>query len=198
MRPVPVPLSHVTLATGARAHSLFASSGRVYGCGSGEYGELGNGSTSGSPTPTPVTGLPTSSSVTALTSSWGGSGALLANGAYYDWGYNAAGQLGDGSTADSAVPVPVKLPGAVRQVSQGGSGATNGQTVAVLARGSVWAWGNNKRGQLGNGRRVSSSVPMAVKVPTGVTFVTVDSGGYACYGIDRSGRLWAWGGNQNG
>jgi alpha-tubulin suppressor-like RCC1 family protein len=31
-----------------------------------------------------------------------------------------------------------------------------------------------------------------------VTFVTVNSGGYSCYAIDRSGRLWAWGGNENG
>ena len=39
---------------------------------------------------------------------------------------------------------------------------------------------------------------MRVNVPAGVTFVTVNSGGYACYAIDSSGKLWAWGGNQNG
>jgi len=66
--------------------------------------------------------------VTALTSSREGSGALLSTGAYNNWGYNAAGQLGHGSTANSAVPVRVKLPASVRQVSQGGSGPANGQT----------------------------------------------------------------------
>ena len=197
-RPARLPLSDVTLATGARTHSLLYSGGKVYACGSGDAGELGNGSAASSPTPTPVTGLPPTERVIALTSSWEGSGALLATGAYYDWGYNAAGQLGDGSTASSAVPVQVKLPAPVRQVSQGGSGAANGQTIAILAGGSVWTWGSNSRGQLGNGSTADSRVPVRVSVPAGVTFVTVNSGGYACYAIDSSGRLWAWGGNQNG
>ena len=86
----------------------------------------------------------------------------------------------------------------MRQVFQGGSGAKNGQTVAILADGSVWAWGDNDRGQLGNGTRVSSDVPLRVDVPAGVTFVKVSSGGYASYAIDRSGRLWAWGDNRSG
>jgi alpha-tubulin suppressor-like RCC1 family protein len=198
LRPVQIPLSGVTLATGARTHSVFDSNGKVYACGSGEDGVLGNGSTASSSRPTPVVGLPATASVTALTSSWEGSGALLSNGAYYDWGYNAAGQLGDGSTANRDVPVRVTLPSAVRQVSQGGSGATNGQTVAILANGSVWAWGNNSKGQLGDGSRADSAVPVRVKVPAGVTFTKVNSGGYTCYAIDSSGLLWAWGGNQNG
>ena len=198
LRPIRIPLSDVTAATGARTHSLFDSGGRVYACGSGADGVLGNGSTASSSKPVPVTGLPPAARVTALTSSWEGSGALLSNGAYYDWGYNAAGQLGDGGTADRDVPVQVKLPAAVRQVSQGGSGAGNGQTVAILADGSVWAWGDGTKGQLGDGGTADRDVPVQVKVPAGVTFTTVNSGGYSCYAIDSSGRLWAWGGNQNG
>jgi alpha-tubulin suppressor-like RCC1 family protein len=197
-RPARIPLTDVTLATGARAHALFYAHGRVYACGSGEDGVLGDGSTASSATPVPVSGLPSGVGVAALTSSWNGSGALLSNGAYYDWGYNAAGQLGDGTTANADRPVRVALPAAVRQVSQGGSGPDNGQTIAILADGSVWTWGNNQHGQLGRGGTTSSGVPVRVQVPPGVTFVTVDSGGYSCYAIDGSGRLWAWGGNQNG
>ena len=198
LRPARLPLNDVTLATGARTHSLFYSAGTVYACGSGDAGELGNGSTASSPTPTPVIGLPRTARVTALTSSWEGSGALLATGAYYDWGYNAAGQLGDGSTASRAVPVRVKLPAPVRHVSQGGSGPTNGQTIVILSDGSVWTWGNNQHGQLGDGGTADSRVPVRVNVPAAVTFVTVNSGGYASYAIDSSGTLWAWGGDQNG
>ena len=198
LRPARLPLNDVALATGARTHSLFYSAGTVYACGSGDAGELGNGSTASSPTPTPVIGLPRTARVTALTSSWEGSGALLATGAYYDWGYNAAGQLGDGSTASSAVPVRVKLPAPVRHVSQGGSGPTNGQTIVILSDGPVWTWGNNQHGQLGDGGTADSRVPVRVDIPAAVTFVTVNSGGYASYAIDRSGTLWAWGGDQNG
>jgi alpha-tubulin suppressor-like RCC1 family protein len=198
LRPTELPLHDVTLATGARTHSLFDSSGQVYACGSGEYGVLGTGSTANSSTPVPVVGLPSTAGVKALTSSWQGSGALLDNGDYYNWGYNAAGQLGNGTTVDSAVPVRVALAGPVRQAFQGGSGAKNGQTVVILADGSVWAWGDNDRGQLGNGTKVSSDLPVRVKVPSGVAFVTVSSGGYASYAIDGSGRLWAWGDNTSG
>jgi alpha-tubulin suppressor-like RCC1 family protein len=198
LRPMQLPLSGVTLATGALTHSLFDSRGRVYACGSGTYGVLGNGTTTPSPTPTAVVGLPSTARVTALTSSWGGAGALLSDGTYFNWGYNAAGQLGNGSAADSDLPVRVGLPAGVREVFQGGSGPTNGQSIAILTNGSVWTWGNNRKGQLGNGSTVSSAVPIKVDVPSGVTFVKVNSGGYSSYAIDGSGRLWAWGGNQNG
>jgi len=197
-RPQELSLSDVTLATGARTHALFDSHGNIYSCGSGDAGELGNGSTASSSTPTPVVGLPSGLGVSALTSSWEGSGALFANGAYYNWGYNAAGQLGNASTANSAFPVRVDLPGAVTQVFQGGSGAKNGQTVAILQGGGVWAWGNNDRGQLGIGSRIDSDVPVQVHVPRNAAFVKVNSGGYAIYAIDSTGRLWAWGDNRSG
>jgi alpha-tubulin suppressor-like RCC1 family protein len=197
-RPEQIPLTDVTLATGARTHALFSSGGTVYACGGGDAGELGNGSTNPTATPTPVEGLPTGVQVTALTSSWEGSGARLADGTYYNWGYNAAGQLGDGTTTDSAVPVKVDLPERVTQVFQGGSGAKNGQTIAILSDGSVWTWGSNSMGQLGIGTRVPSTTPVKVHVPTGVSFVKVNSGGYASYAIDGSGRLWAWGSNNEG
>jgi alpha-tubulin suppressor-like RCC1 family protein len=198
LRPSELALSNVTLATGARTHSLFDAGGKVYACGSGGDGVLGTGTTANSSTPVPVVGLPGTARVTALTSSWQGSGALFSDGDYYDWGYNAAGQLGNGTSTDSALPVPVKLPGPVRKVFQGGSGAKNGQTVAILANGSVWSWGDNDRGQLGISSKLSSDVPRRVDVPKGVTFVKVSSGGFASYAIDRTGRLWAWGDNESG
>jgi hypothetical protein len=57
-RPRRIPLSDLTLAAGARTHSLFDSNGHVFACGSGVDGVLGDGSTTGSSTPTAVVGLP--------------------------------------------------------------------------------------------------------------------------------------------
>ncbi len=196
-KPRKIPLSHVTLGTGARTHSLFDANGTVVACGSGQFGELGNGSTASSSTPTPVVGLP-QGKVKTLTSSWGGSGALMADGSYYDWGYNQAGQLGNGTTSDSAVPVSVALPAAVDQIFQGGSGAKNGQTIAILAGNSLWMWGNGTHGQLGNGAATNATTPIRIALPKGAQPAAVASGGYASYAIDHSGRLWAWGRNDDG
>ena len=76
---VSFPLSGVTLATGARTHSLFDSGGKVYACGSGQYGVLGTGSTANSSTPVPVIGLPSTGGDGAHLVV-GGFGALLSNG----------------------------------------------------------------------------------------------------------------------
>jgi alpha-tubulin suppressor-like RCC1 family protein len=122
----------------------------------------------------------------------------MADGDYYDWGYNQAGQLGNGTTTDSAIPVHVALPEAVDQVFQGGSGATNGQTIAILANDTLWTWGNGRHGQLGNGRIGGSKTPIRITLPGGATAVKVASGGYASYAIDRSGKLWSWGRNDDG
>jgi alpha-tubulin suppressor-like RCC1 family protein len=192
-----LPLGDVSLATGARTHSLFDSHGKIYACGDGSYGELGNGGTANSSVPTPVIGLP-KGKVKALTSSWGGSGALMSNGSYFDWGYNEAGQLGGGTTTDSSVPVHVLLPAAVTQVFQGGSGPNNGQTLAILANDSLWVWGNGAHGQLGNGTRQSETTPISIPLPRGARPASVASGGFASYAIDRSGKLWAWGRNEAG
>jgi alpha-tubulin suppressor-like RCC1 family protein len=195
--PEQIPLTDVTLGTGARTHSMFVSHGSVFACGSGQFGELGNGGTADSSTPTPVVGLP-QGAVKALTSSWGGSGALMASGQYYNWGYNQAGQLGNGTTTDSAVPVHVALSKPVVQVFQGGSGPKNGQTIAIVSGDSLWTWGNGTHGQLGNGSRSSSSSPIHITLPRGARVASVSSGGYTSYAIDTSGNLWAWGRNDDG
>lgn len=195
--PTRLPLTDVSLATGAGDHSLFDAGGHVYACGLGADGELGNGSTSGSAAPTEVTGLP-AGRVRALVSSWQGSGALMASGSYFDWGFNRGGQLGDGQFANSDVPVQVSLPAPVQQVFQGGSNANNGQTLALLANGSLFAWGDGSFGQLGTGRTTGSARPLPVWFPPKVHIRQVSTGGDSSYAIDAAGILWTWGGNDFG
>ena len=122
----------------------------------------------------------------------------MANGSYYDWGFNSGGQLGDGTTTDATVPVKVTLPGPVRQVSQGGSQPTNGQTLAILRDGAVWAWGDGSYGQLGDDSTTGSSLPVPVHLPRAVRIRQVFSGGDSSYALASTGRLFVWGGDLHG
>jgi alpha-tubulin suppressor-like RCC1 family protein len=197
LRPTKIPLPDVTVASGAGTHSLFDSRGTVYACGTNASGQLGIGTTASSTTPVAVVGLP-KVTVKALASSWESSGALLSNGSYYDWGLNSSGQLGDAATTNSSVPVHVNLPAAVVQVFQGGSSKRNGQTLAILANGSLWSWGNDTWGQLGNRSTVNTSIPVRVILPKGAKATRVATSGFASYAIAASGQLFVWGSNKLG
>ena len=78
------------------------------------------------------------------------------------WGYNTDGELGDGSTKDSDVPVKVKLP-AGRKVTAIAAGEL--QSLALTSTGAVLAWGGNNFGQLGDGSYEGSDVPVRVNLP---------------------------------
>ena len=157
--PVELPLRDVTTLAGASTHTLFDAGGTVYSCGANLSGDLGDGTAASSTTPVKVAGLG-GRAVVQLVASFANSGALLSDGTYYDWGYDKAGQLGDGRTGrQSDVPVRVRLPGPVRQVALGGSIWDNGQTLVLLDNYAVWAWGNDSAGQLGNQAERSEPSP---------------------------------------
>jgi len=187
--PVKIPLTHVTALSGAGDHALYVSNGTLYACGSNGHGDLGVGTRT--PSYMPVT-VPLSG-VTSVTSSWRTSGALV-GGTYYSWGYNARGAVGDGSTNDALTPQQISLPHPVTTVRLGGGGPLNGQTLALLSDGSLWAWGADTYGQLGDGG--SGSVTSPEQISTPAPYVAVESNGDASYGIDASGKLWGWGDNS--
>jgi alpha-tubulin suppressor-like RCC1 family protein len=196
--PVRLPLSQVTALAGASNHAVYNAHGTVYACGLNTNGELGDGSRRNSTTPVRVARLH-GAAVTKLVASFANAGALLANGKYFDWGFDAHGQLGDGRTRRSSdVPVRVKLPYPVTEVAQGGSIWTNGQTIVRLSDGSLWAWGDNWAGQLGTGTRQTELVPVPIHAPAGVTFRHLASGSATSYAISTTGDVYAWGVNRVG
>ena len=193
-------LNHVVMAAGAGGHMLYLlADGTLKTCGNNVDGQLGDGTLNPSYVPVTVTGLPPSR-IVALSAGWRDSTVLLANGQVWDWGFNQSGNLGDGVTADSDVPVKADLPSAAKEIYQGGSDHQNGQSLALLSNGQVWGWGNNSYGQLGDGgtKLVNPTPGRVSNVPTGVTFSYVVSGGATSYGLDTKRNVWAWGASSTG
>ena len=120
----------------------------------------------------------------------------------YCWGTtNTYGQLGNGSTPGSSVPVAVTTSGvlagkAIKKITS--SPAMGSSTMCALtADGKVYCWGRNNYGQLGNGSTTDSSVPVAVNtsgVLAGKTIKDIIHGGtYASCAIDTQGEMYCWG-----
>jgi alpha-tubulin suppressor-like RCC1 family protein len=193
LTPVRLPFSLVTAVAGASNHALYDSDGTVYSCGQNLDGTLGDGSDASTTRPARVSGLP-GYAVTTLVASFANAGALLADGQYYDWGYNAAGQLGDGKLGPASdVPVAVRLPHAVTEVALGGSLWNNGQTLVILSTGAVWAWGNDEFCQLGDGVVGERPTPVQVDPPAGISYRSLATGSGTAYAISAAGDVYAWG-----
>ncbi|MGO8956050.1 MAG: RCC1 domain-containing protein [Streptosporangiaceae bacterium] len=191
--PVKLAFSGVTALAGASNHALYDAHGIVYACGQNVDGDLGIGSWRSSTTPVAVARL-ARSSVTRLVAAFANSGALLSDGEYLDWGYNAGGQLGDGHIGrQSDVPVRVRLPHRVTDVALGGSIWRNGQTLVMLSDGSLWAWGNGRGFQLGDRKRGPQPFPLRFYPPAGVKYVSLATGSTTSYAISATGAVYAWG-----
>ena len=196
--PVELPLRHVTLLSGAGGHALYDSRGTVYACGNNTYGELGTGTRRSSHVPVKVIGLG-AGQVTSLVSAFADSGAVMANGTYYDWGYNGQGQVGNGVPGRSVLaPYRVPLPAAVSQLAQGGSLQGNGQTITLLASGALFAWGAGSHYQLGTGGTANQPSPVQIFAPAGVRYRLLATSGATSYAVSTSGNVYAWGANVVG
>jgi alpha-tubulin suppressor-like RCC1 family protein len=96
--------------------------------------------------------------------------ALRVDRTVWTWGRNANGQLGDGSWAAKDVPTRLAMLRDIVSVAAGGSYSfSTGTSLAVRADGTVWAWGWNDKGQLGNGTTTDQPTPVQVKDPSDPT-----------------------------
>jgi alpha-tubulin suppressor-like RCC1 family protein len=149
------PVAAITTGGSNSLHVCALLSNATVQCwGYNAYGQLGDTTTTDKSAPVAVSGL---SGVTAITTGTYHSCAALSSGAVQCWGYNASGQLGNGTTTNSPTPTPVLLSGANSALSLGGG---PNYSCAVLASGGISCWGDNTYGQLGNGTKINSSIPV--------------------------------------
>ena len=156
-------------------------------------GQLGNGTTVASTIPTPVTGL---SNVADVAAGPYYSLAVKVDGTVWGWGYNGNGNLGDGTTTNRLLPVQVTGLTGVTRIAVSSTGVYGGHSLALNGDGTVWAWGNNGNGQLGDGTTTQRSAPVQVSNLTNV--VAIAAGFNHSLAVKSDGTVWAWGGNSNG
>ena len=240
----PVPGAATSVVAGSDHTCAVVADGGIYCAGDGQWGEIGNGSTAGSPVPvlatTGVLAAEASHYDTCVTGSAGSHGvlgrerrrssrdlhrrpippvtpapftmldggtpvaiaqgyehacALLSGESVSCWGQNGAGQLGNGTGADSPTPVAVVLSGAAKQIVAGAY-----HSCALLSSGTVACWGGGAKGQLGNGLGVNSLTPVGVmglrqrrRADGGrrrhVNARLKDSGTAVCWGSNPDGQL---------
>jgi len=178
-------------------HSLAVKAdGTVWSWGKNHYGQLGDGTTKGHYRPVQVVGL---SDVISVAAGNGYSLALKSDGTVWAWGWNRNGQLGDGTYYEKGSPIPIQVLG------PGGAGYLTdivaiavGQhhSLALRSDGTVWAWGCNKYGQLGDGTTKDRHTPVQVIGLNDV--IAIAAGYYHSLALKSDGTVWAWGCNRYG
>ncbi|MGB7540184.1 MAG: hypothetical protein WBM17_16710, partial [Anaerolineales bacterium] len=181
----------VAVTTGWGYTCILTDAGGVKCWGRNKNGELGNGTTQRSSEPVDVTGL--TGGVVAIAAGDSHTCAVTAQGGLKCWGYNNAGQLGDGSTETRTEPVEVAGLEGVTAVAAG-----TAHTCARTAGGEVLCWGNNEQGQLGDGSDAASrGKPEPVRGLTGGITALTAKGGHTCV-LSGSVQIQCWGVNKYG
>ncbi len=180
------------ITAGPRHACALTSAGDVLCWGNNEFGQLGDGTETNSAVPVHVAGL--GPGVLAIAAGDYYSCALTAARGVKCWGQNGAGQLGDGTFANSSTPVNVLgLDSVIAAVSP-----AVGHTCALTVAGRVKCWGTNGVGELGNGIP-SSSLPAPVDATTlkEAAVAIVTASWHTCALTDR-GAVKCWGSNFDG
>lgn len=178
------------IAMGYSHSAAITEDGYLYTWGSNDKGQLGDGTTTSSSTPIliPLDGKK-AVSVSAGTEF---TAAITEDGSLYMWGANDRGQLGDGTNTNSSIPRLTNVDGKnVKAVSLGYL-----HTAAITDDGSLYTWGANGKGQLGDGGTSAKSTPVQITLGSGESVTKVSAGNYHTAAVTENGSLYVWGAND--
>lgn len=199
-RPIPGPVAvpagvSFTSVTAGGAHVLaFGDDGKVYAWGTNLSGQLGDDSRTDRNAPVEVL-VPAGVSFTSLAPGFEHSLALGDDGKVYAWGWNGSGQIGTGVGSFLLTPVEVSTPSGLTFTKVRAHGDSS---FAFANDGTVYGWGGNYDGRLGNGESTNQFLPIEVAAPAGVTFVELSAGETHTLALGSDGNTYAWGSNSLG
>ena len=176
---------------------------RALAWGDNYAGKLGNGSTTPSNLPVAVTssGLLVGKTIVSLSAGDSHTLALCSDGTVAAWGSNFSGQLGNGTTTDSSVPIQVNSFGALSSKRVIAIAAGSNHSLALCSDGTMAAWGYNNFGQLGNGTSSISNLPVTVYnggALSGKQVVSIAAGQYFSLALLSDGKVASWGESGHG
>jgi uncharacterized repeat protein (TIGR01451 family) len=190
-RKTPAPVSGLTnvaaISVGLAHNVALRSDGTVWTWGLNEWGQLGDGSNTTRLTPVQVPGL---SGVIVVSAGAEHTAVVKNDGTVWTWGRNQNGQLGDGSQVSRNSPVQVSgLTGMTKVAAGGGQGGAH--TLALKNDGTVWAWGFNGSGALGDGTFMPRTTPVQTLNLNNVTAIA--AGRDHSVALRNDGTVWNWG-----
>ena len=180
------------IAAGGYHSVALAADGTVYAWGLNQVGQLGVGQSYSSTSSPELIHLP-GVSFLDISAGQNHSLALATDGTMYAWGSNDYGQLGVGqSYSSTSSPELIHVPG----VSFSSVAAARDFSMALTSDGTLYSWGSDEYGQLGDPRPAFTSTP--ISMASDFKFSTVSAGGYHTLALAADGTLYAWGANGTG
>jgi len=172
---------------------------KLFQWGQNQHGEAGTNNNVTYSSPIQIPGLTWSS----VSNGWNSQLGTKTDGTLWSWGYDRYGSLGQGSTPGAlnyGLSSPVQIPGTtwsqgVNKITMASGGSGGGAALAIKTDGTLWAWGPNSQGQLGQNNRTQYSSPKQIP---GTTWSTVSAGGAHVLATKTDGTMWALGENGSG
>ena len=182
----------ISVAAGDQHSLALRSDGTVLAWGNNGWGQLGNGTYTRSLAPAQVSGL---ANVTAIAAGSLHNLAVKSDGTVWAWGFNYFGQVRIGSSGDRRnVLSPVQVPGLTGVIAVAAGGDSS---FALKSDGTIWAWGYDGQGQLGNGTSNERPHGSPTKVRNLTTAVAMGAGVSHALAVLADGSVSAWGDNQS-